>query len=331
MTLAIENARKAPRRSRGFGRYILRRVSIAIPSIILILMFVYALSFYGAGDPIKLIFLRAPGDVAYDPARIEAMRESAGLNRPFFEQFGSYLFNILQGNFGNSLVSGRPVSAIIAAAAPVSLQLGFVTIIITALLGVPLGMFAAFRRSSWIDNTITAACLFFWAIPPYVLGPLLMVAMITFLPQAGVPNGWGGLLDARVILPLIVLSLQPVALIQRQTRASVIEALTENHVRTARAKGLPWHVIALRHVLRPALSPIITQLGLLLITFINGAIFVEVVFGLPGLGRLTVTSMTDADYPVILAVAGIGALSVILANLAVDLIYPLLDSRVRLS
>lgn len=307
--------------------YIGRRLLVWVPSLLFILLVIYALAFYGAGDPVKLIFLRAPGDVAYDPVRVEAIREAAGLNRPFIVQFGDYVWNLLHGDFGNSLVSGRSVGSMIAAAAPVSLQLGLLTIVITAAAGIPLGIASGLREGRAADTIITGLSLFLWAIPPYVVGPLLMVAIIILFPSMGLPTGWGGVLDLRIILPVLVLSLQPIALIQRQTRAAVIEVLSENFVRTARAKGVRPLKLILHHILRPILTPIVTQLGLIFITFVNGAVFVEVVFGLPGLGRLTVRAMTDADYPLILAVALIGSIGVLFANLLVDILYPLLDPR----
>ena len=306
-----------------------KRIAIWLPSVLLVMLGVYALAFYGAGDPIKLIFLRAPGDVAYDPVRIEAIRESAGLNRPFLVQFGSYLWNLLQGDFGNSLVTGRSVWSMMKAAAPVSFQLGVVTVVITAIIAVPLGLLAGLRQNTWIDYTILGSALFLWAIPAYVAGPLLMVFLINFMPAGSIPYGWGGLFDARIVLPLAVLAFQPIALIARQTRAAVIEVMNEDFVRTARAKGLPERVVALRHILRPVMTPVITQLGLIMITIINGAIFVELVFGLPGLGRLTVQSMLNSDYPVILAITLIGSFLVMASNLLVDLLYPLLDPRAQ--
>jgi peptide/nickel transport system permease protein len=309
--------------------HLLRALAVWIPTLVLVLLAIYALAFFGAGDPIKLIFLRAPGDVAYDPARIESIRASVGLDRPFLEQFLGYLWKILHGNFGNSLTSGRPVTTIIAEAAPVSMQLGLLTILVTILIGVPLGLISAFHERKLIDHVISSVSLFFWAIPPYVLGPLLMVGMLTLMPRTPLPLGWGGLLDVKILLPIIVLALQPIALIQRQTRAAVLETLTENYVRTARAKGLSEFVVATRHILRPVLVPIVTQLGLILISFINGAIFVEVVFSLPGLGRLSVQALTGSDYPVILAIALIGAIAVMTANLLVDLLYVLLDPRAK--
>lgn len=307
--------------------YILRRFILWVPSVLLVMLAVYALAFYGAGDPIKLIFLRAPGDVAYDPAKIEAIRDQAGLNRPFIVQFGSYIWNLLQGNFGNSLVSGRSVWAMVKAAAPVSFQLGLCAILVTAIVAVPLGMIAGLRQNSRLDYIILGTAVALWAIPAYVAGPLLMVLLLAVLPDGSVPYGWGGIFSVKVLLPLIVLSFQPIALILRQTRAAVIEVMSEDYVRTARAKGVPELVVALRHILRPVLTPVVTQLGLIMITIVNGAIFVELVFGLPGLGRLTVSALTNSDFPVILAITLIGSFLVMLSNLLVDLLYPLLDPR----
>lgn len=308
-------------------RYVLTRLAIWIPSAVLVLLAVYALAYYGAGDPIKLIFLRAPGDVAYDPERIEAIRESAGLNRPFLAQFGSYMLNLLQGDFGNSLTSGRSVWKMIAAAAPVSFQLALLSGLLTVVVAIPLGLIAALNQNSRLDYWILGGALFLWAIPAYVAGPLLMVALLAVLPITDFPYGWGGVFDVRILLPLLVLSFQPIALIVRQTRMAAVDILAEDFVRTARAKGLPERTVAVRHVLRPALTPVVTQLGLILITILNGAIFVELVFGLPGLGRLSVQALTASDYPVILAITLIGSLLVMLSNLLVDCVYPLLDPR----
>ena len=308
-------------------RYALTRFLLWIPTVLIIMLGVYALAFYGAGDPVKLIFLRAPGDVAYDPVKIEAIREQAGLNRPFIVQFGSYVLNLVQGNFGNSLVTGRSVWRMVSAAMPVSMTLGLLAILLTALTAIPLGVIAALKQNSRIDYLILGSALFLWAIPAYVAGPLLMVLLIVILPDASIPYGWGGLFDTRIILPLIVLSFQPIALIARQTRAAVIEVLSEDFVRTARAKGVPELLVVTKHILRPVLTPVVTQLGLIMITIVNGAIFVELVFGLPGLGRLTVQSLLNNDFPVILVITMIGSFLVMASNLLVDLIYPLLDPR----
>jgi peptide/nickel transport system permease protein len=307
--------------------YALKRLLLWIPSVLLVLLAVYALAFYGAGDPIKLIFLREPGGVAFDPARIAAIREAAGIDRPFFAQFGDYIWNVLHGNFGNSLTSGRSVARTIAAAAPVSISLGLLAILLTAIVAIPLGVIAALRQNTAVDYAILGSALFLYAIPAYVAGPILMVLLILVLPGGAVPYGWGGLLDVRVILPLLVLSFHPIALIVRQTRSAVIEVLSEDFVRTAKAKGLPARKIVMRHILRPILTPVLTQLGLIMITLVNGAVFVELVFGLPGLGRLAIQSLLNSDYPIILAVTLIASMLVMVSNLVIDLAYPLLDPR----
>ncbi len=308
-------------------RYVLRRILRWIPSAVLILLAVYALAFYGAGDPIKLIFLRAPGDVAYNPERIAAIEHEYGLDRPFLAQFGRYLWNLLHGNMGNSLVHKRSVFDMISAAAPVSLQIGIAATLLLAVVGIPLGVLAALRQNSWLDNVIVAIALFIWAVPPYVAGPLLMVSLVIGLKIMDVPYGWDGLFSTKAIVPMLVLALNPLALVIRQARAAVLEVLAEDYIRTARAKGIPEYVVVFRHILRPVLTPVVTQLGLIMITMINGAMLVETVFGLPGLGRLTVRSTLEVDYPVILAITLIGAFLVMISNLFVDIIYPVLDPR----
>ncbi len=309
------------------ARYILGRVMRWIPSTFLLILAVYALAFYGAGDPIKLIFLRAPGEVAWDEERIEAIRHEYGLDRPFLVQFGDYLWHLLHGDMGRSLITNRSVFDAISAAAPVSLQIGVAATILMAVVGIPLGVLAALHQNSWLDNTIVAFALFIWAVPAYVAGPLLMVLLVLVLKIMDVPYGWDGLLSTKAIVPVSVLAFNPLALVIRQTRSAVLEVLAEDYIRTARAKGIPEYVVIFRHILRPVLTPVVTQLGLIMITIINGAMLVETVFGLPGLGRLTVRSTIDVDYPFIIAIALIGSFLVMISNLLVDIIYPVLDPR----
>jgi ABC-type dipeptide/oligopeptide/nickel transport system permease component len=309
------------------ARYILNRLVKWIPSSVLVLLVVYALAFYGAGDPIKLIFLRAPGDVVWSPEQIEILRESVGLDRPFLVQFGDYLWHLLHGNLGNSIITNRPVNDIIAAAAPVSLQIGLAATVVMAIGGIPLGVLAALNQNEWLDNIIVAFSLFIWAVPVYVAGPLLMVFLVLGLDIMQVPYGWDSLFSTKAIIPVLVMALNPLALVIRQSRSAVIEVLSEDYIRTAYAKGIPRRVVISRHILRPVLTPVITTLGLIMITMINGAILVETVFGLPGLGRLTVSSIIDVDYPVILAITLIGTFLVMASNLLVDLVYPILDPR----
>ena len=308
------------------GRYVISRLVRWIPSVFILLLLVYALVYFGAGDPIKLIFLQAPGDVAYDPARVEAIREAAGLNRPFLVQFWDYIMNVAQGNFGNSLVSGRSVNSMIAAALPVTLKIGLAAILIVSLVGIVLGVIAALNQNKWLDNLIVGFALIIWGIPVFVAGPLIIVFMVLVL-NLNVPYGWAGLFDVKVIVPLLVLGLNPMALIIRQARAGVLEVLSEDYVRTARAKGIPSHQVVIRHIMRPVLTPVVSQIGLLVIATLNNSILIERVFGLPGLGRMTETAIKSSDYPVILAIVLIFSIVVMASNLLVDISYPLLDPR----
>ncbi len=308
-------------------KYIGFRLLRWVPTVLTVLLVVYALAFFGAGDPIKLIFLRAPGDVAYDPARIEAMRESAGLDRPFMVQFGDYLLHLFRGDFGNSLVSGRSVGEIIANAFPITLKIGLAATAILAFLGTALGVIAALNHNKWLDNVISAFALAMWGIPVFVSGPLLMVLFVKVLNIMDVPYGWHGLFHPMVILPLIVLSITPMALVIRQARSAVLEVMGEDYIRTARSKGIPALQIVVRHILRPVLTPVVSQLGLIVINMLNNAVLIETVFGIPGMGQLAVQAITGADYPLILAIVFIGSTVVLMTNLLVDIVYPILDPR----
>lgn len=308
------------------GRYIIRRLLRWIPSVLFVLLVVYALVFFGAGDPIKLIFLQAPGDVAYNPERIEAIREEAGLNKPFIVQFFGYVGHIMQGDFGHSLISGRSVNEMLAAAIPVTFEIGLTAIFIISIIGILLGAVAALNHNKPIDNAIVGFALFIWGIPVFVAGPLIVVFLV-LVCGTDVPFGWEGLFSPKVIVPLIVLGLGPMAIIIRQARAGVLEVLTEDYVRTARAKGVPEPVILLRHILRPVLTPVVSQIGLIVIGTLNNSILLEKVFGLPGLGRLTENAIKSSDYPVILAIVLVFSIVVMVVNLLVDISYPLLDPR----
>jgi len=275
------------------------------------------------------MFLRMPGDVAWNPERIAAMRHELGLDRTFLAQFTEYIWNLLHGNLGNSLLYQRSVNDMVKVAAPVSIQLALAAMVIMAILGIPLGVVAAVYKNSWVDHLIEGTALAFWAIPTYVAGPLLVIFLVRGLKLMSVPYGWEGLFSPKAIIPLIVLSLRPIAIIIRQSRSAVLEVMGEDYIRTARAKGISNYLVMSRHILRPVLTPIVTSLGLVIANMIQGNILLEVVFGIPGLGRLVAVSTIDADYPVVLAVVLIGSFLVMGTNLAVDILYPILDPRVR--
>ena len=309
------------------GSYILRRVLYWIPALLLLALFVYGLAFFGAGDPIKLMFLREEGDVTYDAQRLDAIRRAKGLDRPFPIQFGEYMWHLAQGDLGMSVISGRSVNEMIAATAPISFQIGIATVFLVAIIGIPLGILAGLHHNQWIDNTILGSALFISGVPSYVVGPMLMVFLVLGLKVMDVPYGWDGLFSTKAIMPMFVMVFGSIAGIIRQTRAGVLEVLSEDYVRTARAKGVPEFMVIFRHMLRPVLTPVVTVLGQMLIGIVNGAIIVEKIFGIPGLGRLTIDFTFGVDYPVIVAITLIGAFLVMVLNLVVDLTYPLLDPR----
>jgi peptide/nickel transport system permease protein len=216
----------------------------------------------------------------------------------------------------------------VRATLPISLQLGLVATGIATVVGIPLGALAASRHNTRTDYSIVASVIAFNAVPVFVTGPLLMLLFVVVLDLMNVPWGWDGLFSTKAILPVAVLTFVPLPIIVRQTRAAILEVRAEDYIRTARAKGLPERDVVFGHMLRPVLLPVITSIGLVAITLVNGAIFVELIFGIPGFGGLTLQGLQQVDYPVIMATVLIGSLIVMTGNLLVDLAYPLLDARV---
>ncbi len=310
-------------------RYILLRILRWLPGVIGLLLFVYALMFYGAGDPIRLMFLKEPGDVAWDIERINAIRHEIGLDRPFFVQFGEYMWKLAHGDLGNSLTQKRSVNTIISNTVKVTIQIALAATVIVAALGIPLGVIAALNQNGWLDNLILGTALFVWAIPTFVAAPLLMVLLCLQVKVLPVPHGWNGVFSTNAIIPLFVAAFRPMAIVIRQTRSSVIEVLSEDYIRTARAKGLPEYVTVIKHSLRPVLTPVVTQMGIVVSNLLAGSLFLEIVFGIPGIGRLLKVSITDSDYSVILACVIVTLAMVTLTNLVVDIVYPILDPRLR--
>jgi ABC-type dipeptide/oligopeptide/nickel transport system permease component len=287
----------------------------------------YTMMYYGGGDPVRRMFLER-SNVAVDAATLEQIRARYGLDDPLLQQFGNYLNRLAHGDMGNSIRQQRPVIDMVRATLPISLQLGMAATVMSTLVGVPLGVLAALRHNRRADLLIVGVVVLSNAVPAFVVGPLLMLLLVVVLGVMDVPWGWDGLLSTRAILPVIVLALGPLPIIVRQTRAAVLEVLHEEYIRTARAKGLAESQVVMRHMLRPVLTPVATSIGLVLVTLVNGAIFVEFIFGIPGFGGLTLEGLQQVDYPVIMATVLIGAFIVMVGNFLVDLLYPLLDPRI---
>lgn len=309
--------------------YIITRTIRWGSGLLLVLVTTYAMMFYGAGDPVKRMFDEmSQGGAVFDKATQDAIRKELGLDKPFPEQFANYVVKLTQGNLGISIRERRPVINMVRVRLPISMQLGLMATGLAALIGIPLGVLAALKHNRWTDTTIVGSAVFINAVPVFVTGPLLLVFFVLVLDIMDVPFGWKGPFDKQIILPLILMTLGPLPALVRQTRAGLLEVMGEDYIRTARAKGLTERMIVMRHMLRPVMIPVVTVLGFIMIGLVNGALFVETIFNIPGFGQLTYQGLTRVDYPVIMAVVLIGTVIVMVGNLLVDLAYPLLDPRI---
>jgi peptide/nickel transport system permease protein len=311
-------------------RFILLRLLRWLPGVILLLLIVYSLMFYGGGDPIQIMFSREATDL-FQPGnpRYEALKDKLGLNRPFLVQFGDYVWKAAQGDLGLSLSDGRPVIESISAAFPITLSIALAATAIIALVGIPLGVIAALNQNHWPDNLILGGALFFWGIPTFVIAPLLMVLLCLQFPILPVPHGWTGVFTVNAIIPLTVAAIRPMALVIRQARSAVLDVLSEDYIRTARAKGLPEWVTITKHALRPVLTPVVTQMGVVMTNLLAGSLLLEIVFGIPGIGRLIRDGILNNDYSLLLGCVLVVLALVTLTNLLVDISYPLLDPRLK--
>ena len=292
-------------------------------------LFVFLLLRLTAGDPAAII----AGDNATSQDVI-AIRAKLGLDRPIVEQFTIWIGRILRGDFGESFFFKRPVAELITARLEPTLALATCTLILAVLIAVPLGVTAAYRRGSWIDRFVMGLSVLGFSVPAFVIGYALMYTFaihFAWLPVQGyqrLADGFGGFIQ-RLVLPSFTLAIIYVALIARITRASVLEVLGADHVRTARAKGLAELPVLLRHALRNASVPIVTVIGFGVAVLIGGVVVTESVFAIPGLGRLTVDAVLARDYPTVQAVVLLFSAVYVLINLLVDLTYTFLDPRIR--
>jgi len=265
------------------------------------------------------------GDSAATSDRAQ-LRAELGLDQALPVQFIQYLGHLAHGDFGRSIHTQIPISALLLERIPHTVQLAVVALLIAIVTGLPLGIFAALKAGKWLDHSARVLSLSFSAMPHFWLGPLLMLVFalwLGWLPVSGMES------QASIILPAMTLGFGLAAILTRMTRASLLEILNEDFVRTARAKGLSERVVILHHALRAALLPIITVLGLQLGSLLAGAVITETVFGWDGIGRLLVESIEKRDYPVTQACVLVIAMSYVLINLATDLLYAKLDPRLR--
>jgi peptide/nickel transport system permease protein len=310
-------------------RYAVRRLAATIPVILLVALIVFGMIYLAPGDPITAL----AGDQA-SPAEIAKIRESLGLNAPVWVRFGKWGWAVLHGDLGISIVSNVPVTQLIAQRLEPTLSLMFLTLIVAVVVAIPLGVLAAWKRGTLVDKFVMALGVGGFSIPVFVLGYLLAYVFAIELKWTPV-QGYSPIADGvwpwlrSLALPSIALGASYIALIARITRATMIEILQQDYVRTARAKGAGQASVLFTHALKNAAVPIVTVVGIGVGLLIGGAVVTESVFAIPGLGRLTADAILRRDYPVIQGVVLLFSISYVLINLAIDMLYPLFDPRIR--
>ena len=310
---------------------VLRRLLATIPVMGVVAIAVFALLHVTPGDPAVKFQLKVGADANDDIARIRAR---LGLDQPFHTQVAIWLGRVVRGDLGTSIFSGLPVSTLIGQRAATTIWLTLFAMLISVGVGVPIGVVAAWRKGSWLDRAVMVFAVSGFSMPTFWLGFILVyVFAITagWLPVQGytpLAGGVGSFLS-HLILPALTLSVVYMALIARMTRASMLGVLDEDYIRTAFAKGLAPRGVLVRHALKNASLPIVTIIGIGFALLISGAVVTESVFALPGLGRLTVDAIVRRDYPVIQGVLLVVSGVYVLINLIVDILYVVLDPRIR--
>ncbi len=310
-------------------QFIARRLLSTIPVLVIVAVLVFMLLRLTPGDPAAIL----AGDAA-STEQIEGIRETLGLDRPLPVQFGIWVGQLLRGDLGESYYYKVRVTELIAQRLEPTLSLAVLTIIIAILVAVPLGVVAAWRFGGWFDRALMAFSVFGFSVPIFVLGYLLvwLVSLkLGWFPVQGykpIADGFGPFLH-HLVLPAITLSVIYIALLARVTRASVLEALGEDYIRTARAKGLAESRVLISHALANAAVPIVTIIGIGIALLIGGVVVTESVYAIPGLGRLTVDAVLSRDFPTIQGVILFFSFIYVVVNLLVDLSYVILDPRIR--
>jgi peptide/nickel transport system permease protein len=309
-------------------RYILRRLLQTVPVLFGVSLLAFAIMHVVPGDPVRLIAgSDAPESV------VQRIRTELGLERPLYIQYWSFLSRALQGDLGRSLRSRAPVTAEVLSRFPATLELTSVSMVMAVLVGIPLGLVAAVRRSSWVDYLATGASLSSLSLPIFwiaIVAIWLFSLQLGWLPvsgRAGPVWEWDGF--RHIVLPAATLATTSVAIISRLTRSGMLDVLGREYVTTARAKGVPPLAVVGKHALTNALIPVVTVVGLQYGFLLGGAVVTETIFAWPGVGRLAMTAILQRDYPVVQGCVLLVAVVFVLVNLAVDLLYGWLDPRIR--
>jgi peptide/nickel transport system permease protein len=310
-------------------RYTLKRLLATIPVMGVVALFVFSLLYISPGDPAAVI----AGDIATE-ADIAHIRAQLGLDQPYFTRFGTWLAALARGDLGTSIFTGLPVTTLIGQRLEPTAALTICTLIVAVGLAVPLGVLAAARAGGWIDRLVMGLSVLGFSVPVFVIAYgliLLFSIQLDWLPVQGyasIREGFGPFIR-HMILPSIALGLVYMALIARITRASMLDVLAQDYVRTANAKGLAPSAVLMRHALKNAAVPIVTIIGIGVALLIGGVVVTETVFAIPGIGRLTVDAILRRDYPIIQGVTLLFSALYVIVNLLVDLSYSLFDPRIR--
>jgi len=309
--------------------YAARRVLATIPVMLIVALFVFSLLYIAPGDPAAII----AGDQA-TPADVERIRASLGLDQPFVVRFGEWLWHILHGDLGVSIFTNLPVTTMIGQRIEPTLSLMVFTLVLSVVVAVPMGVLAAWKHGGWLDRFVMLLAVLGFSVPVFVVGYVLayiFALQLGWLPVQGfvpIEDGFWPFLQS-LILPSVALGGVYIAVIARITRATMMEVLSQDYVRTAKAKGVGQTSILLIHALKNAAVPIITVIGIGVALLIGGAVVTESVFAIPGLGRLTTDAILRRDYPVIQGVVLLFSFVYVLVNLVVDLLYTVFDPRIR--
>jgi peptide/nickel transport system permease protein len=309
------------------SQYIARRLLMVIPTLIAISLITFIIMHATPGSPMQP---RAPQANPLPPAAQEALAKKYGLDKPLWQQYLHYLRNIFTLDFGFSYqYQTREVRDIMATTLPVSLHLGVMAMALAILIGIPLGVIAAINQNGPVDYLCSFIATLGVAVPNFILALFLIVLLVLLIPIVPRTGGWDSPIDW--VLPTLALSLGPIGIIARYTRASMVEVLRQDFIRTAYAKGLSDRQVIVRHVLKNGLIPPITILGPMFAAIGTGSPFVEKIFRVPGMGRFFVDSLIARDYPMIMAVILIYGAFLAIMNIVVDILYGVVDPRIRLA
>ena len=311
------------------GNYILRRLLASIPVVILVGVMTFSILHIAPGDPAVLM----AGEEA-TPADVEAMRVALGFDKPFIVQFGKWSGRLLQGDLGTSIFSQHTIASLMKPRIEPTLSLAIIAISLSIIIGVPMGVLAAWNQGSFVDRGVMVFAVVGFSIPVFWLGFLFIWAFavkIHLFPAVGFVSITDGVFPffRSLTLPALANAIPFSALVARMTRSTMVEVMQEDYIRTARAKGLTEAVVNVRHGLRNAAIPIVTVVGLVFAGLVGGAVVTETVFAIPGLGRLLVDGVVRRDYPIVQAMLMVIAVSYVFVNLAVDITYAFLDPRIR--